>query len=68
MGWDSTEACAMRYEDDGKSSQHENSAGNSLAELVFDIVGEFLPDSLIGYIVLIMAAVCVFVIRSAMNE
>jgi hypothetical protein len=58
----------MRYEDDGKSSQHENSAGSSLAELGFDIVGEFLPDSFIGYIVLILAAVFVWVIRSGMNE
>jgi hypothetical protein len=58
----------MRYQEDTKSAQHEDSAGRFLAELGFDIVGEFLPDSLIGYIVLILAAVCVLVIRSTMNE
>ena len=58
----------MQHQDERKSARHNDSAGSSLAELTFDIVGEFLPDSLIGYIVLILAVVCVLVIRSAMNE
>jgi len=58
----------MPYEDGRKSAQHENSAGRFLAELGFDLVGEFLPDSLIGTILLILAVVFVLVVRSAMNE
>jgi hypothetical protein len=54
----------MRYEDGKESAQHENSAGGFLAELGFDIVGELMPDSLIGCIVVILVSVLVFVVRS----
>jgi len=59
----------MRLQNEGqRKSEDENSLVRFLAELGFDIVGEFVPDSLIGCIVVILAAVLVLVVRSAINE
>jgi hypothetical protein len=59
----------MRLHDEGqRKSRDENSPGGFLAELGLDILGDFLPDSLVGYIILILVVVFVLVIRSAMSD
>jgi hypothetical protein len=58
----------MQRQNERTSVRNENSLGRFLGELGFDIVGELMPDSLIGCIVVILAAVLVLVVRSAINE
>jgi hypothetical protein len=54
----------MQLQNDKTPVRDENSLGRFLSELGFDIVGELMPDSLIGCIVVILAAVLVGVGRS----
>jgi len=59
----------MRLQDEGqRKSRDEGSPGRFLAELGLDIVGDLLPDSLVGYLILILVVGVVLVIRSAMND
>ena len=58
----------MQFQNDRDSVEREDSVGGFLADLGFDIVGDLVPDSLIGFIVLMVVIVGVLIIRSAMNE
>jgi hypothetical protein len=58
----------MQFQNEKNSVAREDSVGGFLAELGFDIVGDLVPDSVVGYIVLILAVLFVAVIRSAMND
>jgi hypothetical protein len=50
-----------------QSSHDEDSCG-FFAELGLDLVGDVLPDSLIGWIILILVLLFVLAMRSTMNE
>jgi hypothetical protein len=58
----------MQHQDKRKAAQHEDSGGSALAELGFDLVGDFVPDSLLGFIVLILVAALMAIISSAMHD
>jgi len=58
----------MQFQNDRDSVEREDSVGGFLADLGFDIVGDLVPDSLIGFIVLMVSIVGVLIVRSAMNE
>jgi hypothetical protein len=51
-----------------RGSSHDKDSCGFFAELGLDLVGDVLPDSLIGWIILILVLLFVLAMRSAVNE
>jgi hypothetical protein len=51
-----------------RQSSHDEDSSGFFAELGLELVGDMVPDSLVGWIILILVLLFVAAMRSAMNE